>query len=124
MARVIVIDDDESIRATVRRTLEALGHDVREASDGRRGFDLLDADGADLVISDIFMPGQDGIEVARRLRKEFPAVKLIAMSGGGSTGQIDLRPDMKMFGAITSLAKPFTRADLVKVVREALEGGT
>ena len=122
MARIIVIDDDESIRSMMRRALEAAGHEVREASEGGQGFDLLTAEGADLVITDIFMPGQDGIELARRMRKDFPKFKLIAMSGGGATGQVDLREDMKLFGAITSLAKPFTRADLMLVVRTALEG--
>jgi DNA-binding NtrC family response regulator len=122
MARIIVIDDDEGIRGMLRRALEAAGHDVREASEGARGLALLAAEDADLVITDIFMPGQDGIELARHMRKEFPKVKLIAMSGGGSTGQIDLREDMRMFGAVRSLAKPFSRADLVKTVGEVLEG--
>ena len=120
MARIIVIDDDSAVRAIARRSLEPLGHEVLEAGDGATGLKLL-IGGADLVITDIFMPGEDGINVARRMRKEFPAVKLIAMSGGGFEGRIDLRSDMKLLGATQTLAKPFTPADLVSVVREVLE---
>lgn len=121
MARIIVIDDESALRTIVRRSLEPLGHEVLEASDGATGLKLLTAGGADLVITDIFMPGEDGISVARRMRKEFPTVKLIAMSGGGFEGRIDLRSDMKLLGATHTLAKPFAPADLVNVVREVLE---
>lgn len=121
MARILVIDDTAGIRDTVRRTLERVGHEVLEASDGEIGMTLLSDRGADLVITDIFMPDHDGIEVARRMRKEFPRVKLIAMSGGGFGGRVDLRPDIELLGAARTIAKPFAPSDLVKVVREVLD---
>ena len=123
MARIIVIDDDESVRKAIRRVLEPLGHEVREAEDGAAGLALLADRSADLVITDIFMPGQDGIETVRRIRKEFPGVKMLVMSGGDSTGRMDLRGDAVLLGATASLRKPFERADLVRAVEAVLDAG-
>jgi DNA-binding response OmpR family regulator len=122
MARIIVIDDQEAMRRAVRRGLGTAGHDVLEANDGEMGLQLLADHGADLVITDIFMPGQDGIVTVRRIRREFPTVKVIVMSGGDATGRMDLRQDALMLGAAKSLAKPFELADLLAAVREVLEG--
>jgi len=91
MARIIVIDDDESVRKAIRRVLEPLGHEVLEADDGAVGLTLVATKGADLVITDIFMPGQDGIVTVRQIRKEYPAVRIIAISGGDTTGRMDSR---------------------------------
>jgi len=120
MARIIVIDDDESVRKAIRRVLEPLGHEVREAEDGAAGLALLADKDADLVITDIFMPGQDGIETVRRIRKEFPGVKMLVMSGGDSTGRMDLRGDAVLLGATGSLRKPFERDELVRSVAAVL----
>jgi CheY-like chemotaxis protein len=120
MARIIVIDDQEPIRRIVRRALEQEGHEVLDASDGELGIQLLERQTADVVITDIFMPGQDGILTLREIRKKFPAVKVIVISGGDSTGLLDLRRDAELLGAVKSLQKPFTAAELVKAVRDAL----
>lgn len=120
MARIILIDDDDAVRAATRRALDRAGHEVREASDGEAGLALLAESGADLVITDIFMPGQDGIVTLRRIRKEFPGVKVIAVSGGDSTGRIDLRRDAELLGAATSLRKPFAPTDLLRAVDAVL----
>ena len=122
MARILVIDDDDAVRSAVRRILEPLGHEVQEADDGAAGLTLLAGKGADLVITDIFMPGQDGIVTVRRIRKEFPDVKMIAMSGGDSSGRMDLRQDAVLLGAAASLRKPFEREDLMRAVAAALGG--
>ena len=123
MARILVIDDDESVRKAIRRVLEPLGHEVLEADDGAVGLTLVATKGADLVITDIFMPGQDGIETVRRMRKEFPGVKMLVMSGGDSTGRMDLRRDAVLLGAAGSLRKPFERDELVQAVRGVLDAG-
>ena len=120
MARILVIDDNDGVRSAVRRILEPLGHVVEEADDGAAGLALLGDGGADLVITDIFMPGQDGIVTVQRIRKEFPSVKMIAMSGGDSTGRIDLRRDAMLLGAAASLRKPFEREELLRVVEGVL----
>lgn len=120
MARILVIDDEDAVRTATRRSLERAGHEVLEASDGEAGLQLLAQAGADLVVTDIFMPGQDGIVTVRRIRKEFPRVKVIAVSGGDSTGRMDLRRDAELLGAAMSLRKPFTPAELVGAVHAVL----
>jgi CheY-like chemotaxis protein len=121
MARVIVIDDQEAIRRIVRRVLERAGHEVLDAADGERGLELLERHPADVVLSDIFMPGMDGIQMLRQIRKQFPAVKVIVMSGGDSSGMLDLRRDAELLGAVKSLSKPFTTHEIVAVVNSVLE---
>ncbi len=122
MARIIVIDDQEPIRRIVRRALENDGHQVFEASDGEVGMALLEREPADVVITDIFMPGMDGIQTLREIRKRFPAIKVIAMSGGDSTGMMDLRRDAELLGAVKSLQKPFNARDIVDIVQTVLKG--
>jgi len=121
MARILVIDDQEPIRRIVRRALEQAGHEVVDASDGGIGMEILARQPADVVISDIFMPGQDGILTLRQIRKQFPDVKVIVMSGGDSTGLLDLRRDAELLGAVKSLQKPFTGREIVELVRSVLE---
>jgi len=120
MANIIVIDDNDAARGTMRRTLERDGHQVFVASDGDAGLTLLTETGARLVITGIFMPGQDGIVTLRRIRKEFPGVRVIAVSGGDATGRIDLRRDAELLGAARTLRKPFAPAELRRVVEETL----
>ena len=122
MARIIVIDDQEPIRRIVRRALENDGHQVFEASDGEAGMALLEREPADVVITDIFMPGMDGIQTLREIRKRFPAIKVIAMSGGDSSGMLDLRRDAELLGAVKSLQKPFNARDIVEIVQTVLKG--
>ncbi len=122
MARIIVIDDQEPIRRIVRRALENDGHQVFEASDGELGMALLEREPVDVVITDIFMPGMDGIQTLREIRKRFPAIKVIAMSGGDSTGMMDLRRDAELLGAVKSLLKPFNARDIVDIVQTVLKG--
>ena len=106
MARVIVIDDQEPIRRIVRTAL---------------GLQLLERHAADVVLTDIFMPGMDGIQMLRQIRKQFPAVRVIVMSGGDSTGMLDLRRDAELLGAVKSLSKPFTTHEIVAAVKGVIE---
>jgi DNA-binding NtrC family response regulator len=121
MARILVIDDQEAIRRIVRRALEQAGHEVFDASDGEMGMQMLARHSVAVVISDIFMPGQDGILTLRQIRKQFPDVKVIVISGGDSTGMLDLRRDAELLGAVKSLQKPFTAREIVDLVRSVLE---
>ena len=120
MARILVIDDQESIRRVVRRALEQDGHEVFDASDGEVGMEILESQSFDVVITDIFMPGQDGIVTLRQVRKRFPKVKVIVISGGDSTGMMDLREDAEMLGAVKSLQKPFNARELMDVVKSVV----
>jgi DNA-binding NtrC family response regulator len=122
MARIIVIDDDASLRLTVRRALEKEGHEVREADDGERGLALLAESGADLLMTDVFMPGQDGIVTLLQIRKKHPGLKVIVMSGGGFDGRLDLLEDARMLGATRTISKPFSIADVRQIVKDVLAG--
>ncbi len=120
MSRILVIDDQEPIRRVVRRALEQDGHEVFDASDGEIGIEILESQSFDVVITDIFMPGQDGIVTLRQIRERFPAVKVIVISGGDSSGLMDLRQDAELLGAVKSLQKPFNAREIMDVVRSVV----
>jgi len=122
LARILVIDDQEPIRRIVRRALEQNGHEVYDASDGELGMEILESQSFDLVVTDIFMPGQDGIVTLRQIRTRFPALKVIVISGGDSTGLMDLRQDAELLGAVSTLQKPFNAREIMDKVRDALAG--
>lgn len=120
---VIVIDDDDAIRSAVRRMLERAGYEVRDADDGAAGLVLQQQQGADLIVTDIYMPGQDGIQTIRQLRAGWPALKILAVSGGERGGPADLQEHALVLGASRVLAKPFDMADLLKLVRALIGDG-
>ena len=119
MARILVIDDDESLLATLGQLLAASGHIVATAGDGREGAKKFRAQPADLIFSDIFMPNQEGIETIIALHREFPSVAIIAMSGGHTLSKTCLAMAARL-GARQTLAKPFTPAQLQDAINAAL----
>jgi len=121
MAQILVIDDENHIRQLLRITLEAAGHQVREAREGREGMRLLRERPADVVFCDMFMDGQEGIETIRQLRREHPTVKVVAMSGGSCVSQ-DVLQSALLLGAASVLPKPFRLKDACDVVTN-LQGG-
>jgi CheY-like chemotaxis protein len=122
MARVLVIDDNPDIRALLREAFELHGYDVEVAHNGRVGLRLMREQAIDVVITDIFMPEQDGIETILELRRDFPDVKIVAMSGGGTTGNLTYLPAAQQLGAVHSVAKPFDCLAMVATVGELLRG--
>jgi DNA-binding NtrC family response regulator len=114
MADILIIDDDRQMRRILTRVLHAAGHTVREAEDGRGGIAAFRRARPALVISDIVMPGTEGIETIRTLRDEAPAMPIIAISGGGSD-TLYLRAATGL-GATASLRKPFTAVALTELV--------
>lgn len=122
MARILVVDDDDSVRRSLRKTLEFLGHEVEEAVDGRAALEAYRAHPADLVITDVYMPDTDGIEGTIRLLMEFPDAKVIVMTGGGWVKREDMLADAKQLGASGSLPKPFTVEEVANTVRQVLAG--
>lgn len=120
MARMLLIDDDDYARAALRRALERAGHSVIEAADGREGIRCYHETPAAVVITDILMPGQDGLETIMALQKEFPDVKIIAISGGGETGRMDFLYVAERLGAQYTFHKPFELRELLAAVHELL----
>ena len=120
VVRILVMDDDALLRGALRVALEAAGYEVLEAADGDAGLRLQREQGADLVLVDIFMPHRDGLEVIRALRDEIPPPKIVAMSGGGQTGQVEVLRAAAAFGAARTLLKPFEPRDLLTAIRDLL----
>jgi len=114
------MDDDDLLRGALRVALEAAGYEVMEAPDGKVGLRLHRETRADVVLVDIFMPERDGLEVIRALCAEFPQPKIVAMSGGGRTGQVEVLRAAAALGASRTLLKPFQPQELLKAVQELL----
>jgi CheY-like chemotaxis protein len=115
MASILIIDDDPQILDMLGQILEREGHEVVDASNGKEGLKLYRENPTDLI-----MPEKEGIETIMELRRHFPDVKIIAISGGG---QIDAEQYLSMaqkLGVQKTFAKPVVRAELLKVVRELL----
>ncbi len=121
MPRVLVIEDDRTLCKMLSRVLTREGYAVTVADNGQVGLARLEEEPADLVITDIFMPVQEGLETIRTLRRNHPDVAIIAISGGGNSPFYDCLGYAEKFGAAYTLAKPFTPAELVEVVQRALQ---
>lgn len=122
MSRVIVIDDDAELRAGLAERLRDAGFEVSEAPDGAAGLNLQRDHPADVVITDIFMPGQEGMETVHKFRSAYPDMKIIAISGGiAKHGKFNFVPVARAIGADRCLRKPFKTSDLVGAIRELLQ---
>ena len=120
MPRILIIDDDIPFRSVLKASLEEMGHDVREAKDGDEGVALYRHEPFDLVMTDLIMPGKEGIETIMDLRRITPGVKIIAMSGGGRVTSVDYLQIAKQVGAKQVLAKPFLYEELQAAINEVL----
>ena len=118
MARILIIDDEVEVRVVTRQILERAGHEVIEASTGEDGVKMFKTTPADLIITDILMPGQGGVETVAQLREENPGLRIIAMSAHA----LDELPEAAKFGAARTIVKPFTVDTLTKMVDEVLRG--
>ena len=101
--------------------LERAGYKVMEASDGKEGVKLYRDKPCDLIITDIIMPEKEGIETIRELKRDFPDIKIIAMSGGGRIGAEDYLHMAKMLGVQRTFAKPIEREEFLGAIRELLK---
>jgi two-component system, chemotaxis family, chemotaxis protein CheY len=117
MPSVLVVDDQDQVRQLIREALEEAGYDVDEACDGKEGLERYRAKSADLVLMDILMPDQDGLEGIMTLQREFPDSRIIAMTGGSDViGFLNFLDVAKMLGARQTLQKPFEIQTLLRVV--------
>ena len=120
MKRILVIEDDDSVRKLIRRILEGAGYTVLEAPDGVQGVQVYREQHPDLVLTDIFMPEKEGLETISELGLLDPAVRVIAISGGGNMGILNPLPMAAKLGALRTLSKPFSGKELVDLVEEIL----
>jgi CheY-like chemotaxis protein len=124
MARILVVDNDQAIRATVTLLLHASGHEVVAASDGRDGIAKCESEQFDLLIVDIFMPGVEGLETIQCVRRQKPNLPIIVMSGLNFRSASPTPPDFltmaTKLGAARALRKPFRPGELREAVDDCL----
>lgn len=120
MAQILVIDDDPEMLTLAQLTLQSAGHQVALAADGRQGLSQLASVSPDLVITDLYMPHMDGLETIIAIRRRFPNIAIIAMSG--RTVAATMLSIAGQLGAVEVLQKPFLPAELRQAVDRALQG--
>jgi CheY-like chemotaxis protein len=115
--RLLVVDDDADMRLTLKFALEIAGYTVDVAANGREAVARQRENPCDVLITDIFMPDSDGFEAIDAFRKEFPATKIIVVSGGAQFTKRDYLPDAELIGADATLQKPFDVDVLLKTLQ-------
>lgn len=120
MARILVVDDVPQVRTALRRVLEMLGHEAREAENGGAAMGRLAADTFDLVITDINMPDMDGVELILAMVERWPRIPIIAMSGGGLVPKELLLDTASALGVVAAVPKPLDIERLRGAVEAAL----
>ncbi|MET3661473.1 response regulator [Aquamicrobium ahrensii] len=119
MAKLLIVEDDDSVRMFVSRALERAGHQIHVAADGAQGLEMIRAanGGYDLVVSDIRMPEMDGIEMAMSAARVFPGLRILLMTGYADQRE---RADELNEVIIDVVNKPFTLAEIRSRVDAAL----
>lgn len=120
--RVLVVDDNADVLLSINALLEGAGYESETASDARRAIEIHRRRPADVVITDIFMPDQDGLETIVKFRAEWPGVKIVAMSGGGDIAKQDYLQVAQHAGADAMLRKPFEPEELLRTVNRLTRG--
>lgn len=119
MINVLLAEDDEAVRFSLRIALERAGFDVSTAKDGRDALRQIKERKPDIVVTDILMPNQDGIEVLTSMRLEDPDFPVIAVSGGGRVSSEDYLNTASVLGAVAVFKKPFNEGDLISAIKTA-----
>jgi DNA-binding response OmpR family regulator len=122
MNRILLIDDNPDLRVLLKEALEAAGYDVLAVAEGGAGIEALRRAAADVVVTDLYMPGMEGLETIAELRKRYPGCRIIAISGGSHVrgAGADHLAVAREIGADRVLRKPFDPARLIAAVREVL----
>ena len=113
LPKILLVDDDPLVRASLADVLNESGYDVAEAIDGSDGLKALERDSFDCVVLDILMPERDGLETIREIRKKWTALPVLAISSGDRTGWCDHLRMAAAFGADDTMSKPFLSSDLL-----------
>ena len=119
MARILVIEDDDGVRGLLLQILEGAGYEVVGTTEGEEGIRAYRREPADLVITDIMMPEKDGVEIIRELRRDYPDVRIIAITG--FRGRFNRLPAAEYLGAQRTFLKPFSTQEMLEAVREVLD---
>lgn len=124
MAKILIIDDEESVRAMLRQWLEGNGYEIAEAADGEAGVALFNEffsqDPIELVIVDAEMPKKSGLDIIQELTHDFPGVKIIAITGSSGKAAQAVRINATTFGAYRVFSKPLLLQDLLETIENLL----
>lgn len=120
--RILIVDDEQALLNSMQRDLSKLNNefDIYTASNGHEASRLIEESKVDLLITDIFMPDKEGIELIRETRQRYPSVKIITMSGGGARGGVNYLEFAELFGASYTLNKPFLKDELISAIHSVL----
>jgi len=119
MARILIIDDNQDMRLVLAEVLRSTGHEIVLAAEGEEGINLHQMNPVDLVITDVFMPHQDGLETIAKFKQDFPQVPIIAMSGAAGAAS-HLLATAQQLGASGVLQKPFDLGQFLVAIKEVL----
>ncbi|QQG35494.1 MAG: response regulator [Micavibrio aeruginosavorus] len=120
VSKILVIDDDELIRMTCRNILKKMNYTVIEAENGVKGLEQFRKEAPQIVITDMLMPDKEGLETISEIRAKNAKVKIIAMSGGGATQNMNFLNLAKQIGADMVLSKPFKPEELMSAIKGVL----
>ena len=120
MSRILIIDDNPDVLNALHHVLAEEGHDVAYAPTSAEGIRLHHENPFDLILTDIVMPDKEGISTIIELRKEFPRLRIIAMSGGGDFEPYGYLDIARRVGADRTIPKPFSRQELLEAVNDVL----
>jgi len=115
--RLLVVDDDADMRLTLKLALEIAGYAVEVAANGREAVARQRETPCDVLITDIFMPDADGFEAIDSFRREFPATRIVVVSGGAQFTKRDYLPDAALIGVDATLQKPFEIETLLETLK-------
>jgi DNA-binding NtrC family response regulator len=121
MVRILVIDDEEPVRIVFKDILERAGYEVAVAADGEEGITVQSENPSDIIITDIVMPGKEGLKTIMEMRRKFPGVQIIAISGGGQIPAEEYLDLAARFGAACTLMKPISAQELIAAVKNILD---
>ena len=117
-----MIDDDADLRSLLVRTLRSEGYLVHDAENGRKGCECAETLQPDVVVTDLWMPVQEGLETIRKIHAKLPDAKIVAMSGRPLLGGISLFRLARREGASAAVAKPFSPHEMVGIIGDLLAG--
>ena len=121
MALILVVDDDPGVVVSVCAILHSRGHETVAVSDGEQALAALGAGNFDLVVTDVWMPGLDGVEILKKLRRSHPGLPVIVLTGGSPGAPLAYGASLAAaFGATAILYKPFEKEDLIAAMERSL----
>ena len=118
--KILVVDDEEEVRKTIRLQLKGSGLEVVEAEDGKKGIEMLDSENAitmDAILCDVRMPNINGVEAVSYFRREYPSIPVIVLTG---YPDVKLAVDFMKEGVVEYLVKPVEKTKLIETIMNAI----